>query len=265
MRTHGLRFLALSIAGIFLLSAATAVAHEADGREPEVMEVSAVVPDGAAERAGIFVGDRILSWNDQKISTKEELEAFLRAHRPGDEVTLTLDRGGESLQVPLVFGERTNGEVSVGVSLGVAAETASDRSDGFTAGECAAWIASTYRISDVAADLELDLSKELEANRACVQYDTERMAEPIPQGWCDNVFKVHCSGLDLLAQIGDALVARCERLLSADLGIDLSDSQIWNTCGEQQVYDRYSHTGEPSDLEACRRIYVEHCGADLDG
>jgi hypothetical protein len=97
-----------------------------------------------------------------------------------------------------------------------------------------------------------------------MDHDTQRMALPIPRTWCDNVFKIHCSGLDLLAEIGDAQVARCEADLSASLGVDISRNRTWNTCGEQKVFDRYSMRGEATDEATCRSILIDECGAQLE-
>lgn len=266
MCAHALRLLAVSTAGMTLLAADVAARHELDDGQPPIVSVSSVAPGGAADLAGVRTGDRILSWGEESIETEEELQGLLRSYRPGDRVNLILEREGERLELPLVFGERDNGEVSVGISLVIgSAEGASGRADGFTAKECAVWIESTYGVAEIAAELDLDLEPEIETNRACVDRDTQRMAEPIPQGWCDNVFKIHCSGLDLLTEIGEALVERCVSALRADLDLDASRSPAWNSCAEQKVFDRYSKRGETSDASTCRRILVEECGAEIDG
>ena len=64
--------------------------------------------------------------------------------------------------------------------------------------------------------------------------------------------------------IGDAIVDRCERDLGASLDIDLTRHETWNVCGEQKVFDRYSMTGETSDEEACRQIFLDECSAELE-
>jgi len=178
---------------------------------------------------------------------------------------LTLNREGKTLELPVTLGKREGGGVSLGVSLGVASGSAPEvGSEGFSAAECLTWVDETYRMAAMANDFGLDLSTEIAENRACMDRDTQRMAQPIPQTWCDNVFKVHCSGLDLLAEIGDAQVTRCEKSLSASLGVDISHNQIWNVCGEQKVFDRYSMRGEASDAETCRTTLLEECGTGID-
>ena len=267
MRTRPFQFSlsVASVATLFLVTAA--VAHEGEHDEiAEVMMISSVVPGSAADAAGLVAGDRILTWDGQTIATQQELGAFLDSHQPGDEVLLTLARDGETLELPLTFGERADGGVSIGVSLGVASPVAEGAgSDGFTAAECQTWVDETYRMAAMADEFGLDLAAEIEKNGACIDRDTQRMAQPIPRPWCDNVFKVHCSGLDLLAEIGDAQVAKCAADLSVSLGVDFSRNKTWNVCGEQKIFDRYSMRGEASDEATCRRILVDECGAKIEG
>lgn len=94
-----------------------------------------------------------------------------------------------------------------------------------------------------------DLGLELEGGpqatrelRACLAKDIQGMPSPMPRGWCDNAFKVHCSGLDVLTEIGEAQIERCGQLLGAPL----------DGCASQKVYDRYTRDGEASDEAACR-------------
>jgi len=241
------------------------VAHEGEHDDGEVMRISDVVPGGAAEVAGLAVGDRILAWDGKKIATQQQLSVLLASYKPGDEIPLTLERDGKTLELPLTFGERAGGGVSVGVSLGVVGEGGSETgSAGFSAEGCLAWIDDTYRAGEMAEAFGLDLTAQIEEIRACTDHDAQQMAKPIPQTWCDNVFKVHCSGLDLLAEIGDAQIAKCAAELSASLGVDVSRNKAWNTCGEQKVFDRYSMRGEASDETTCRRILIEECGAEIE-
>lgn len=266
MRRIRLRLPTLVAIAASLSLATGAVAHEGEHKGGEVMLISGVVPGSAADTAGLAAGDRILTWDGQKLTTQGELSAFLGSYQPGDEIHLTLDRDGETLELPLTFGRRADGGVSIGVSLGVAAQSSPQNgSEGFSAAECLDWVDETYRMASMAQTFGLDLSAEIGEIHACMDHDTQRMAQPIPQTWCDNVFKVHCSGLDLLAEIGDAQVAKCEVDLSASLGLDISRNQTWNVCGEQKVFDRYSMRGEASDEATCRRILIDECGAKIDG
>ena len=54
------------------------------------------VTDGsAAQEAGLEPGDVITRVDDQEITSADSLIATIRSYRPGDEVTLTFQRGDE--------------------------------------------------------------------------------------------------------------------------------------------------------------------------
>ncbi|WP_084596871.1 S1C family serine protease [Nocardioides aequoreus] len=58
--------------------------------------VSQVEPSGAAGEAGLQEGDVITKVDDQVIEGPDSLVATIRGHRPGDEVTLTYQRDGDT-------------------------------------------------------------------------------------------------------------------------------------------------------------------------
>jgi membrane-associated protease RseP (regulator of RpoE activity) len=68
----------------------------------EYPRVAAVTEGGAAQRAGVRVGDVLLSVDGLSITTDEGAERFSQL-RAGDEVSLTLDRAGKSFGVDLVL------------------------------------------------------------------------------------------------------------------------------------------------------------------
>jgi hypothetical protein len=230
------------------------------------MVIVAVVPGGPAAEAGLAEGDRVLSWDGEHLRSQDDLGAFLAARRAGDSVALEIERGGEAIDIDLTLGDRGDGEPRMGISLGVEASSQAVpvAGDELTSDECRAWIDATYRVAALAVEFGLDLDASMADTRACVDGDLVRMPPSIPRGWCDNVFKVHCSGLDLLAEVGDALVDRCESQLSDALGFDVAQDRTWNVCGEQKVFDAYSMKGSVSDAVACRRIFVDECGAEIE-
>lgn len=67
--------------------------------------VEKVVSGSAAEKAGIQAGDLILKLEDKAISSGDELSSAIGNYKPGDTVTLTLQRDGEELTVEVTFGE----------------------------------------------------------------------------------------------------------------------------------------------------------------
>ena len=64
-----------------------------------------VVPDSAAEKAGIQAGDLILKLEDKQIASGDDLSSAIGAYKPGDTATLTLQRDGKEMTVEVTFGE----------------------------------------------------------------------------------------------------------------------------------------------------------------
>jgi putative serine protease PepD len=69
----------------------------------------AVTPGGPAAKAGIKPGDVITAVNGGKVHNGEELIVKIRSHRPGDKLSLSVDRGGSSQRIDLVLGSATGG------------------------------------------------------------------------------------------------------------------------------------------------------------
>ena len=65
--------------------------------------VQEVVPDSAAEKAGVQVGDFITSANGTSIASSQDLMKIRRECRVGDALTLTLYRDGELMDVTLIL------------------------------------------------------------------------------------------------------------------------------------------------------------------
>jgi putative serine protease PepD len=64
-------------------------------------EVKTVVDGGAAQQAGVAVGDVITKMDDRRIDTSDALVAAVRSKAPGDKVTLTIGNGTRTVQVTL--------------------------------------------------------------------------------------------------------------------------------------------------------------------
>ncbi|MFA7691542.1 MAG: PDZ domain-containing protein [Candidatus Hydrogenedentes bacterium] len=72
--------------------------------------VTQVYKDSTAAKAGITVGDFILSVDGEKMTAAlpehhEELAAYIRQYTPGDTVELSIKRGSEKLSLPVVLVE----------------------------------------------------------------------------------------------------------------------------------------------------------------
>ncbi|MFZ0863973.1 MAG: SpoIIE family protein phosphatase [Candidatus Sulfotelmatobacter sp.] len=78
------------------------------------LEVSDVVPNSAAGRAGLRPGDRIIAVNGQPLTTDRPYTATWRNARPGDRVQLTVARTGVPAQfeVTATFRARTPGHTT---------------------------------------------------------------------------------------------------------------------------------------------------------
>ena len=68
--------------------------------------VVAVTPAGPAARAGLQVGDVITELNGEPVSSAEQLLELTLTHRPGDTVTVTYERQGNSHETRLTLGRR---------------------------------------------------------------------------------------------------------------------------------------------------------------
>jgi regulator of sigma E protease len=83
--------------------------------QPKVPAVIAtVMPDTAASRAGLKVGDEILKVDDQPIADFSQLVAQVKPN-PGRNVTLEIRRDGEITALPLTIGESNTGGRRVGL------------------------------------------------------------------------------------------------------------------------------------------------------
>ncbi|MFD5429455.1 trypsin-like peptidase domain-containing protein [Streptomyces sp. NPDC127084] len=65
---------------------------------------SSITPGGPAAKAGIRPGDVITKVDGQRVHNGEELIVKIRAHRPGDELELTVVRGGKEQTRTLTLG-----------------------------------------------------------------------------------------------------------------------------------------------------------------
>ena len=79
--------------------------NQADDDEPGVV-LGQVVASGPAGKAGLQAGDRITAVNGDAIEDFRALRGVLRSSKPGEEVTLTVVRDGEELEIVVELGGR---------------------------------------------------------------------------------------------------------------------------------------------------------------
>jgi putative serine protease PepD len=79
----------------------------AGGRDGALIQE--VAPDSPAARAGLQPGDLVTRVDGQPIEAYSEMVARIRAHRPGDRVTLTVVRGGNETTITATLSQRPAG------------------------------------------------------------------------------------------------------------------------------------------------------------
>lgn len=68
--------------------------------------VLSLEPDGPADKAGLLVGDILLSVNAQALGDTGDVQAALAPHAPGATVTLGILRGGDPTDISVTLAER---------------------------------------------------------------------------------------------------------------------------------------------------------------
>jgi Do/DeqQ family serine protease len=71
--------------------------------------VDSLVANSAASKAGILAGDVITGINDAEVQKSSDLMEQVGRHRPGDEVSVSVDRNGKSMTFQVQLADR-NGE-----------------------------------------------------------------------------------------------------------------------------------------------------------
>ena len=66
--------------------------------------IYSVEEGGAADKAGLRMGDVITKVGDTEVNTMEDLNAAKKQYSAGDTVTMTIDRQGETLTVEITWG-----------------------------------------------------------------------------------------------------------------------------------------------------------------
>ncbi|THA24657.1 PDZ domain-containing protein [Streptomyces sp. RKND-216] len=87
------------------------LAHRGDGARVAADDDGdpSVVPGGPADEAGIRAGDVVTRIDGAPVEDAEELIVRIRSHRPGDRLSLTVERDGEERVVRLTLGSSAGG------------------------------------------------------------------------------------------------------------------------------------------------------------
>ena len=73
------------------------------------VEVVSVSPGSAAEKAGVQVGDYVISAGGMDIASSQDVLTARERYQVGDEMPMTLWRDGRSVEVTLVLQEASTG------------------------------------------------------------------------------------------------------------------------------------------------------------
>ena len=66
--------------------------------------ISSVLEGSSAQQAGLQVGDIITAFDGQKVSSSSDVMLDVRTKNPGDKVTVTINRDGETMDVEVTLG-----------------------------------------------------------------------------------------------------------------------------------------------------------------
>jgi serine protease Do len=75
-------------------------------REAKECRLLSIFPGSGAEKAGLKVNDVVTRFGDKRISNYDELVAEIGRRKPGDEVTVEVQRGDQVVTVRAVIGKR---------------------------------------------------------------------------------------------------------------------------------------------------------------
>ena len=72
------------------------------------LRVESVTAGSPAAKAGLKANDVILKIDSQSMASLDDLGNFLKARRPGTQISVHLQRGGEMMTIAVVLGKRAN-------------------------------------------------------------------------------------------------------------------------------------------------------------
>lgn len=75
---------------------------------PMGVYVRSVIPNGPAAKAGVKRGDIITKVNNEKVASVNDINALKTQFRAGEQITLTVWRSGETLEIKLTLGKASD-------------------------------------------------------------------------------------------------------------------------------------------------------------
>ena len=77
--------------------------------ENQTLKILSIAANSPAERARLQTGDTILKIDDAPLASMDAFNGLLRTKLPGTEITIHLQRGKQTLAIPVVLGEHQPG------------------------------------------------------------------------------------------------------------------------------------------------------------
>ena len=94
------------VLGIMIRTIDGNFAKEKDLDLTQGVYVDSLFENSAAKNAGLKEGDVIIKINGKKVNTSPELQGMIAQYRPGQEVTLTIDRKGKEIDFKVILNNR---------------------------------------------------------------------------------------------------------------------------------------------------------------
>ena len=69
--------------------------------------ITDVVPGSAADKAGLQEGDVVVKADGKPVTSSEDLRSAIQAKKPGDKLTLTVNRGSTETTIDVTVGSRS--------------------------------------------------------------------------------------------------------------------------------------------------------------
>ena len=127
--------------------------------------------------------------------------------------------------------------------------------------ECRERLREVYPVADLARRLDVELPQTPDELRACVERDLDRMKDPFPVGWCDNVFKIHCGGLGVLTELGEAMADACETAVREAADVEPPADGL--RCLRDRTYELFTGDGVATEDAACVELFASECAPEI--
>ncbi len=99
-------FAAIGVVFMMAAYANSPVLGVAGAPDDIVCVIRQIVPDSAADKAGLQVGDVVIAFNGQAIRDFPQLATTVRLYQPGDTIPVSINRAGSTMKVNVVLQRR---------------------------------------------------------------------------------------------------------------------------------------------------------------